>query len=133
FCGQNASKYQQQFGGPLMAGLADPVPANRQAACYGIGVAAQNGGPAFAEFVAAALKPLFDACKLTNARLDDHVFATENACASIAKILKFNSSMVPNAQQIVDLWIGTLPIINDDEAAPYAYNFLADLIDQYVY
>ena len=113
-----------------MAGLADPIPANRQAACYGIGVAAQNGGPAFADFVAAALERLFAACGHRGARLDDHVFATENACASIAKILKFNPSKVSNPQQVVEHWIGTLPITNDDEAAPYAYNFLADLIDQ---
>lgn len=130
FCGQDSFKYQQHFAEPLMAGLADPIPANRQAACYGIGVAAQNGGPAYADFCAAALPRLFNACQHPNARLDDHVFATENACASIAKILKFNASKVPNAQSVVEHWIGTLPVVNDDEAAPYAYNFLADLIEQ---
>ncbi|TGZ80208.1 ARM repeat-containing protein [Ascodesmis nigricans] len=130
FCGHDSFKYQPHFAEPLMAGLADPIPANRQAACYGIGVAAQNGGPAYADFCAASLERLFAACQHPNARLDDHVFATENACASIAKILKFNANKVQNAQAIVEHWISTLPIVNDDEAAPYAYNFLADLIEQ---
>lgn len=130
FCGPEAWKYQQHFTGPLQQGLADKIPANRQAAAYGVGVAAKNGGPAFAEFVAHTIRQLFEATQLPKARQDDHVFATENACASIAKILHFNNSKIQDVQTVVNHWIGTLPVVNDDEAAPYAYGFLAELIEQ---
>jgi hypothetical protein len=130
FCGPSAWKYQQHFTSALAQGLSDKVPANRQAAAYGVGVAAKNGGPAFSKFVAHTIGQLFEATQIPKARQDDHIFATENACASIAKILHFNSSEVQEVQTIVNHWIGTLPVVNDDEAAPYAYGFLAELIDQ---
>lgn len=130
FCGDQSWSYQNHIQQPLVDGMRDPIPANRQAACYGVGIAAQKGGAAWSSFVAESLPALFSVCQLPDAREDDHVFATENACASIAKILQTNVSKVPNVQEVVAHWINTLPVVNDDEAAPYAYMFLAQLIDQ---
>ena len=65
-----------------------------------------------------------------NARGDDEIYATENACAAIAKILHYNPTALPDVQPIIAQWIDTLPIVNDEEAAPYAYAYLAQLIDQ---
>ena len=115
---------------PLAAGLQDENAANRQAASYGVGVAAQKGGPAWGDFVAASIPSLYQVTQIHQSRTEEHVFATENASASIAKILHFNSSKVQNPQEVVANWIGTLPIIFDEEAAPYAYSFLAQLVDQ---
>lgn len=130
FCGDQSWSYQNHIQQPLIHGLRDEVPANRQAACYGVGVAALKGGVAWSTFAAESLPALFDVCQRPGAREEDHVFATENACASIAKVLQANSTKVPNVQEVVALWINTLPVVNDDEAAPYAYMFLAQLIDQ---
>lgn len=130
FCGDQSWSYQNHIQQPLIDGMRDAVPANRQAACYGVGIAAQKGGAAWSSFAAESLPALFNVCQLPNAREEDHIFATENACASIAKILQANASKVPNVQEVVKLWINTLPVVNDDEAAPYAYMFLANLIDQ---
>jgi hypothetical protein len=132
FCGEQSWAYQEHIRQPLIDGMRDEVPANRQAACYGVGIAAQKGGPAWSDFVAECLPTLFAVCQVPNARDDDHVFATENASTSIAKILQSNASKVPNVQEVVAHWIHTLPVVNDEEAAPYAYMFLASLIDQYV-
>jgi len=57
---------------------------------------------------------------------------TENACAAIAKIMHFNCGKVPSEaiQGIVETWIDTLPVVNDEEAAPYAYSFLGSLIER---
>lgn len=132
FCGHQSWSYQDHIRRPLIDGMRDPVPANRQAACYGVGIAAQKGGAPWSTFVAESLPLLFAVCQLPEAREDDHVFATENACASIAKILQANSSKVNNIQEVVQHWLSTLPVVNDEEAAPYAYMFLAQLIDQYV-
>lgn len=116
--------------GPLIAGCQDPAPANRQAATYGIGVAAHRGGAPWTEFVGNTIQLLFDATQIPNARGEDDVYATENACAAIAKILHYNASGVANQQAVVTAWIDTLPIVNDEEAAPYAYLFLVQLIEQ---
>lgn len=132
FCGTEAWNYKDHIMQPLAAGLQDANAANRQAAAYGVGVAAQKGGPAWSDFVAASIPSLFQVTQIHQSRTEEHVFATENASASIAKILHFNASKVQNAQEIVANWITTLPITFDEEAAPYAYSFLAQLIDQYV-
>ena len=132
FCGEQSWNYQQHIRQPLIDGMRDEVPANRQAACYGVGIAAQKGGPSWSPFVIESLETLFAVCQIPNARADDHVFATENACASISKILQTNGGKVPNLQDLIAHWIPTLPVVNDEEAAPYAYMFLAQLIEQYV-
>ncbi|EON65239.1 hypothetical protein W97_04476 [Coniosporium apollinis CBS 100218] len=130
FCGPQSWNYSSHIIEPLVAGMRDDVPANRQAAVYGVGVAAHKGGEAWSEFVSASLPTLFQVTQRPNAREDDDVFATENACASIAKILHYNSSKIQNVQEVVNAWVDTLPVVNDEEAAPYAYSFLAQLIDQ---
>ncbi|KAL3426413.1 hypothetical protein PVAG01_03204 [Phlyctema vagabunda] len=130
FCGEESFKYSSIIIDPLIAGCKDPAPANRQAAAYGIGVAAQKGGAQWAGFLGPAVELLFHVTQVPNARGDDDVYATENACAAIAKVLHYNSAQVPNQQQVITQWIDTLPVINDEEAAPYAYAYLAHLIEQ---
>lgn len=130
FCGPQSFKYQEHFIEPIMLGLEDGTPANRQAAAYGVGMAAKNGGEIYADFVAACIPKLFQVTQYPQARDDDHIFATENACASIAKILQFNNSRVQNPQHVVENWVKTLPVINDEMVAPYAYLFLVHLIEQ---
>jgi hypothetical protein len=130
FCGEDSWAYKDHILQPLANGLQDANAANRQAAAYGVGVAAQKGGALWSDFVAASIPSLFQVTQHPQARSEENVFATENASASIAKILHFNSSKIPNAQEVATNWINTLPITNDEEAAPYAYAFLAQLIDQ---
>ncbi|KAB8292948.1 hypothetical protein EYC80_007312 [Monilinia laxa] len=131
FCGDSSYKYMESLiKTPLIAGCQDPAPANRQAATYGIGVAAQRGGSQWTQFVGSVIELLFRAAQIPNARGDDDVYATENACAAIAKILHFNPAGVANPQEVVTAWIDTLPVVNDEEAAPYAYLFLTQLIEQ---
>jgi hypothetical protein len=130
FSGPQSWQYSPHIIQPLIDGMQDDVPANRQAAVYGVGVAAHKGGEAWSEFVAASLQMLFAVTQRPSARADDDIFATENACASIAKILHYNASKVPNWQDVATAWVDTLPVTNDEEAAPFAYAFLASLIDQ---
>ena len=130
FCGERSWEFKNHIIQPLVNGMQDENASNRQAAAYGVGIAAQKGGIAWAEFSAASLELLFQVTKVPNARSEEDIFATENACAAIAKILHYNNSKVPNAQQVVESWIDTLPILNDEETAPYAYSFLAQLINQ---
>jgi importin-5 len=77
------------------------------------------------------LEPLFQCIARPDAREDENVYATENACAAIAKIIHFNSSAVPSIDIVINSWLDTLPIINDEEEAPHAYNILMDLVERY--
>jgi hypothetical protein len=130
FCGQQSWQLSGEITKALIRGMTDENAANRQAAAYGVGIAAQKGGEQWSDFVAASLEMLFQITRVPNARSEDEVFATENACAAIAKVLHYNASKVPNPQQVVEQWLDTLPVVNDEEAAPYAYSFVAQLIDQ---
>ncbi|TAQ88236.1 hypothetical protein B7494_g3439 [Chlorociboria aeruginascens] len=130
FCGEQSWNYSSIIIDPLIAGCKDAAPANRQAAAYGIGVVAQKGGPQWSQFLGAAIELLFNITQAPNARGDDDVFATENACAAIAKVMHYNASAILNPQQVIAQWIETLPVVNDEEAAPYAYAYLAQLIEE---
>ncbi|KAJ5163037.1 Armadillo-like helical [Penicillium coprophilum] len=130
FCGEESWAFKDHIMQPLASGLRDENAANRQAAAYGVGVAAQKGGAAWSDFVAASLPSLFQVTQHAQSRTEENVFATENASASIAKILHYNPSKVQAPQDVVTNWIETLPITYDEEAAPYAYSFIAQLIDQ---
>ncbi|RKF55383.1 Importin subunit beta-3 [Golovinomyces cichoracearum] len=130
FCGDESFRYSNYIIEPLIAGCRDSAPANRQAAAYGIGVAAHKGGPQWISFLGPAVELLFHVTQFQNPRGEDNVYATENACAAIAKVLHYQPTSVQNQQQVITQWIGTLPIVNDEEAAPYAYAYLTELIDQ---
>jgi len=128
YCGENSIHYAGYIQQPLVDGCKDASPAIRQAAAYGIGVAAHRGGVAWAPFLAGSLAFLFQAVQVPDARGEENVYATENACAAIAKILHHNFANVQNVDSVIAQWIETLPVTNDEEAAPYAYAYLAELI-----
>ncbi|KAH6668610.1 importin subunit beta-3 [Plectosphaerella plurivora] len=130
YCGPESIRYAATISQPLVEGCRSESPAIRQAAAYGIGVAAHRGGAPWGQFVSGALPYLFQVTQIPDARNDDNVYATENACAAIAKILHFNAGQVQDAQAIVPQWLETLPVAYDEEAAPYAYAYLAELIKQ---
>jgi hypothetical protein len=73
---------------------------------------------------------LFALCAVPDARDEDNVFVTENACAAIAKILHYNATQVREPDETSRRWVETLPVVNDEEAAPYAYLYLSELIDR---
>ncbi|CAK7562739.1 MAG: importin subunit beta-3 [Sporothrix epigloea] len=128
YCGANSIHYASVITQPLLDGCKDPAPAIRQAAAYGIGVAAHHGGEQWAPFLGGCMPFLFQATAIPDARNEDNVYATENACAAIAKILHFNAGTVQNVDAVIAEWVGTLPVVNDEEAAPYAYAYLTELI-----
>jgi HEAT repeat protein/cation transport regulator ChaB len=130
YCGLESIRYANYITQPLINGCQDPSPAIRQAAAYGIGVAAHRGGQPWSQFLGGAIPCLFQVTQVPDARSEDNVYATENACAALAKILHHNAGHVSEVQEVIARWIDTLPVTNDEEAAPYAYAYLAELIDQ---
>lgn len=141
YCGGDAIRYIGPYLQTIIAGVTDEcIPffnqthrsasEIRQAASYGVGVAAHHGGQQYAGFCATALESLFQCIARPDARDEDNVYATENACAAIAKIIHFNSSNIPNIESVISSWLDTLPIIYDEEEAPHAYNILMELAEQ---
>lgn len=61
-------------------------------------------------------------------KTETNTTATENAVSAVAKILKYNSSMV-DTNQILPAFIGWLPISEDDDECPHVYNYFCDLIE----
>ncbi|QSL64408.1 hypothetical protein MERGE_001709 [Pneumocystis wakefieldiae] len=130
FTGPDAWKYKDHFLKPLSNGIIDDAPGVRQAAAYGIGVAGQYGGEPFSMVCSASLPHLFRCFERPDSRSEDHIYATENICCAIAKILRFNSSKISEIDKAIELWIKTLPVTHDEEDAPYAYAFLVELIER---
>ncbi|KAI9833848.1 MAG: hypothetical protein M1826_006371 [Phylliscum demangeonii] len=135
FCpGEASFAYREHMVDPIMTGLRSHAPGDRQAAAYGVGVAAQHGGEIWSAFVTACIPALFQAAARSPDpdEDNDHACAAENACAAIAKIMLYNASQImPNQiPSLAQHWVDTLPILQDAEVAPYAYSFLARLIEQ---
>lgn len=130
YCGPESIRYANFITQPLIDGCQDSSPAIRQAAAYGIGVAAHRGGAPWSQFLGGSMSFLFQVTQVPDARNEDNIYATENASAAIAKILHYNVSSVGDVQTAIAQWVETLPVTNDEEAAPYAYAYLAELIDQ---
>lgn len=132
FCGSDAWDLRDQFMRPLAAGLQDASPEVRQAAAYGIGCAAQHGGEVFSNLVAQSIPSLFALIGQPESRMEDNIYATENACVSIAKICRFNSAQVEAIDDVIAAWLKTMPVTHDEQDAPYAYRYLGELMDRSV-
>ncbi|PHH58697.1 hypothetical protein CDD81_4814 [Ophiocordyceps australis] len=130
YCGPDSSRYAEVVTQPLIDGCRDPSPAIRQAAAYGIGVAAHRGGVPWSQFVGVSVPFILQMTQVTNARDEENIYATENACAALAKVLHYSPASIGDVQGTISQWIDTLPVTNDEEAAPYAYAYLTELIDQ---
>ena len=130
-----------QFAGSQSASL-------RQAASYGIGVVAQYGGEAFAataELCLSSLKSAIDFAmtpkvEAKQMKVTQYHHARDNAIASLGKIIKYKQSYINNnpqvAAQLIQYWLGLLPITHDVEEAQANYEYLSDFLveqPQYIF
>lgn len=127
--GPNSAIFKDLFINPVGESLTSSQAPVREVASYVIGVAALNGGDEYADFAVAALQPLFKMISVPDAKLDDNITATETAVAAIAKVLHVYGSRLNNLDGLIESWIQGLPIVVDNQSAPFAYSFLAHLIE----
>ncbi|PRT53656.1 Importin subunit beta-3 [Wickerhamiella sorbophila] len=126
-----ADKYIEAIRVPMVESLVHSNARIRQAAVYGLGVAAQFGGDHFAQLSVGSLEQLFSLVNAPESRSEENLDATESAIGAIAKILRVHGDLLGNQRDmVITEWIKTLPIVEDGDAAPFAYLFLADLIGQ---
>ncbi|KAJ2693743.1 importin subunit beta-3, partial [Coemansia spiralis] len=130
FTGPASAPYAADFLEPLTAALRDTAASDlRQAAAYGVGVMAQFGGDAYADYVAGtALPALLAAIARPDARDTDNVFATENMVSAVAKVLRFCSAKVADPRAVLQAWFRALPISNDEDEVPFVYEYLVSVV-----
>ncbi|VDO30364.1 unnamed protein product [Onchocerca flexuosa] len=127
--GEASVKYHSSFYGSMLAALSDEYPEVRQSAAYGFGVMGQYGSSSYAQACAGALPHLANMISRTDARsTEEGNVATENAISAVAKILKYNSSMV-DVNAVIPTFLSWLPIWDDPDEAPHVYGYFADLIE----
>lgn len=128
YTGPMCAKYQNIFLHPIIEYTKDTSPEVRQAAIYGCGVIAQFGGDQFALTCAQTIPRLIEVVQAPRSREPESVNPTENAISAITKILKYNSSALPNVDEIIMLWFSWLPVVEDADESPHVYGYLCDLI-----
>lgn len=130
FTGPESARYQPHFLSYLAAGITDTNTDIQQASCYGAGVAAIHGGPAYLSFCTESLPHLFSIINVPKSRNEEKVLVTENAISAVGKICRaFKDTGAFDANQVISLWFHSLPIVEDEVEASEVYTFLLDLID----
>lgn len=112
------------------------MPALRQAAAYGIGVMAQNGGQAFAQIVNVCLGGLKAAIdyelpashKEKKSKVKQFKHAKDNAVSALGKVIRYQTATLTDAEGIISGWINLLPIKSDVEEAKIQNEILASLL-----
>ncbi|XP_076750362.1 karyopherin beta 3 isoform X1 [Xylocopa sonorina] len=128
FGGPECAQYQEYFLRPMIQYVSDKSAEVRQAAAYGCGVLGQYGGEAFAQACAEALPRLMEVINDPESRSPENVNPTENAISAVTKILKYNNKAI-NVDEILPHWLSWLPVVEDEDEAPYVYGYLCDLIE----
>ncbi|ODV82553.1 hypothetical protein CANARDRAFT_10457 [[Candida] arabinofermentans NRRL YB-2248] len=130
FTGPESYQFKDLFMNPVGESLTSPQAAIRQSASYCVGVCAQYGGSAYSEYCQATLPSMIQMCNVPDSKAEDNLLATENSIAAIAKIMHSFGTQIPNLNELIENWFKLMPVLQDDEAAPFAYMFLIELIQQ---
>lgn len=101
----------------------------RQAASYGVGQMAIQGGAQYAQACATSMPLLIQVINDRESRSVENIQATENAISAATKILKSNSSNI-NVNQLLPTWFSWLPVYDDSEETPFVYGYLCDLVER---
>jgi len=128
FCGPDSIKYQEFFLKRLLEQIIDETPEVRQAAAYGAGLMAMNGGLGYAQACASCIPLLIQVISDADSRGVENLQATENAISAVTKILKHNSSSV-SVNEILPTWFSWFPVYDDSEETPYTYGYLCDCVE----
>jgi len=126
FGGPTSIKYHEHFLLPLINGIIDKSPEVRQAASYGIGVMAQNGGESYGDAIKQALPMLAQVINDPSAREAANINSTENCIAAVTKVMKYQPTAT-NLEETIPHWLMWLPVWEDDEEAKHIYGFFCEL------
>jgi hypothetical protein len=129
FCNPASWDYMNNLIQPILPMVLDAKPDVRQAASYGIGVAAQHGGENQLAIFNQTIPMLLQALQDPTANDEENVNATDNVISALTKIMK-NLSTKIDTSSLVQPWFQALPIREDDEEAGPTLTHLLDLVEQ---
>ena len=112
----------------LIESLVDEAPEIRQAASYGCGMLAMNGGTQYAQACASAIPFLIQVINDRESRSVENIQATENAISAVTKIMKYNGTAI-SVDQILPTWFSWFPVYDDVEETPHTYGYLCDHVE----
>ena len=102
------------FMDALFTAVTDAELQLRQAACYGVNMAARI--PAFSSVAQQAVQRLLMTIEQPNSRSKNNLMATENAVAALGQVCEFHEAALGvNAIKIWETWISRLPIKEDED------------------
>ncbi|CAH1781938.1 unnamed protein product [Owenia fusiformis] len=127
--GPHSIKYQEFFLKQMLEYICDKQAEVRQAACYGVGVMAQNGGPQYAQACHEAIPSLVKVIQEQDSRNPENVCPTENAISAITKICKYQLEE-KDVEKILPDWLSWLPVYEDEDEAVHVYTYLCDLMEK---
>lgn len=128
FCGPDSVKYQEFFLKRLLEQIIDETAEVRQAAAYGAGLMAMNGGPGYAQACSSCIPLLVQVISDPESRAVENLQATENAISAVTKILKHNNTNV-SVNEILPTWLSWFPVYDDSEETPFTYGYLCDCVE----
>lgn len=128
YAGQRSVEYREIFIPILTNGIMDKNGDMRQAAFYGIGQLAERTGATYIDYFQNIIPSIVQVINHPEARSDDHIMATENGIAAIARILKF-CPQIQNYVELLKCWVDWLPIWEDLTEVPIVIEFLLQLIE----
>ncbi|EGF83115.1 hypothetical protein BATDEDRAFT_33995 [Batrachochytrium dendrobatidis JAM81] len=122
--------YQPHFLKFMIETLLDPEAHVRQTAAFGIGAAALSTGDYYRDICISSMPKLHTVITAHDARSDENIFATENAVSAIGKICqRYGATGLFDVNQVLPIWLQSLPIIEDQEEFGPTYSYLLDLIE----
>ncbi|GAA35800.2 importin-5 [Clonorchis sinensis] len=133
FGGTQSWQYHQFFLPTFVQAVQHQQPDVRQAAIYGIGVAAINGGPEYNTILPDFVAPLIQIIEAPDSKSEDNNLCTENAISTLTKIMKYRPDCLPPSVGGVDTllprWLDWLPVWDDAVETEHVYGYLCDLIE----
>lgn len=100
----------------------------RQFSSSVVGFAAQTGGEQYKEFCLSCLPHLFRIVTVPDSKAEENAYATESLIAAIGKICQAFGGSIPDLDQVIQQWFGLLPVVQNEQVAPFVYNFLGQLV-----
>ena len=106
----------------------------RNAACYGLGVFSQYTFQNYNLYANDIIKNIISAIKIPidkNLSKNDKEtmkFARDNAVSALGKIIKYQGKGIDELDNLLDLWVNSLPITKDDEEGLINNQFLMEIL-----
>mmetsp|Transcript_5010 Transcript_5010/g.15027 ORF Transcript_5010/g.15027 Transcript_5010/m.15027 type:complete len:1089 (+) Transcript_5010:98-3364(+) len=131
FGGQSATKYIETLLPQMLLFSADNDPDVKQAAAYGVGIAAEKGGEVFARLATGRVSAPFEAAlRHAQARSETNEPATDNVVAAVAKILELHPSCFEDPNKFASAFLSYLPMKADISEALSAHERLVRFVEQ---